>query len=463
MQNYLKLNKLDQKSWLYLAGCLGAVPLGNWVLKSPDTAGAILVGLVVVVCGLFSVARNQEDQKFLVRIFLVALLLRWVAAIFIYNTSCLNHLVGDATTYDFWGMELCRSWEGLRDPNNPLFKRITNINNSGWGMAYYVAAIYYVIGQNALAANFITACFGAASAVVVYKVVLLIIPQPRIARTAAVLVAATPSLVIWSSQAMKDGLIVFCLSMCAFYALKLREKLRLTNLFWLSLFLFCLFSLRHYVFYILFISIAGALILGAKKLSPLRITQGGALVVVIGVLFVYFGAQDIVEKNFDLKRIQAGRVWSAGVSNTGFGSDVDITDTRAALTYLPIGTAYVLLAPFPWMINSLGQVITLPELILWWLSIPFLIKGFWYAIRHHLSESLAICLFTIGLTLVYALYQSNVGTAYRHRSQLYVFFFIFISIGWELRRNAKLLKQAEKAHWYEQVRTRHTLNAPAAN
>lgn len=457
----LKLNTLGQRSGICFIGCLGAILLGNWVLKSPDAAVAILVGLVVAFCGLLSIAKSQDDRKFLVRLFLGALLLRWAVTIFIYNTTFLNHLIGDATTYDFWGLELCRSWEGLRDANNPLFKRITNVNSSGWGMGYYVAAIYYVIGQNALAANFITACFGAASAIVIYKVVLLIIPQPQVARTAAILVAVAPSMVIWSSQAMKDGLIVFCLSMSALYALKLREKIRLTSLFYLLFFLFCLFSLRHYVFYILFISIAGALILGAKKLSPIHIAQGGALVVIIGVLFVYFGAQDIVEKNFDLKRIQAGRVWSAGVSNTGFGSEVDITDTRAALSYLPLGTAYVLLAPFPWMINSLGQVITLPELILWWLSIPFLIKGFWYAIRHHLQESLAICLFTVGLTLVYALYQSNVGTAYRHRSQLYIFFFIFISIGWEMRRHAKLRRQAEKARWYEQIRNRHTRNVPA--
>ena len=67
-------------------------------------------------------------------------------------------------------------------------------------------------------------------------------------------------------------------------------------------------------------------------------------------------------------------------------------------------------------------------------------EGFWYSVRHRLKESFSIVIFTVGLTLVYALYQSNVGTAYRHRAQLYVFFFIFISIGLELRRKARLEK-----------------------
>jgi hypothetical protein len=51
----------------------------------------------------------------------------------------------------------------------------------------------------------------------------------------------------------------------------------------------------------------------------------------------------------------------------------------------------------------------------------------------------------MGLTLSYALYQSNVGTAYRHRAQLYVFFIIFISVGLELRREAKQKRRAQMA------------------
>lgn len=171
----------------------------------------------------------------------------------------------------------------------------------------------------------------------------------------------------------------------------------------------------------------------------------------------------MVERNLDLKRIQSGRAWSAKTANTGFGGDVDITDTKAAIRFLPLGVAYVLLAPFPWMIGNVRQLITLPELILWWLSLPLLIKGYWFAVRHRLRESFVLCLFTVGLTLVYALYQTNVGTAYRHRAQMYIFFIVFISIGWELRRNAKEMKAGEKARWYAQLRARQPLNAPATN
>ena len=40
-------------------------------------------------------------------------------------------------------------------------------------------------------------------------------------------------------------------------------------------------------------------------------------------------------------------------------------------------------------------------------------------------------------TLAYAAFQSNVGTAYRQRTQITMFFFILIGVGIEQKRNAR--------------------------
>ncbi|MFN2596547.1 MAG: hypothetical protein ABR563_05085, partial [Pyrinomonadaceae bacterium] len=45
-----------------------------------------------------------------------------------------------------------------------------------------------------------------------------------------------------------------------------------------------------------------------------------------------------------------------------------------------------------------------------------------------------ILLFTAMLTVAYSIFQGNVGTAYRQRSQLLVFYFIFVSVGFTLLR-----------------------------
>jgi hypothetical protein len=58
-------------------------------------------------------------------------------------------------------------------------------------------------------------------------------------------------------------------------------------------------------------------------------------------------------------------------------------------------------------------------------------------------------IFTTMLTLAYSVFQGNVGTAYRQRSQLLVFYFIFVAVGAVLlkeraedrRRQQQLAKQ----------------------
>ncbi len=52
------------------------------------------------------------------------------------------------------------------------------------------------------------------------------------------------------------------------------------------------------------------------------------------------------------------------------------------------------------------------------------------------------------LTISYSIFQGNVGTAYRQRTQIQVFLFIFIGVGWtiiqERRENQKILRQVKQ-------------------
>jgi 4-hydroxybenzoate polyprenyltransferase len=105
-----------------------------------------------------------------------------------------------------------------------------------------------------------------------------------------------------------------------------------------------------------------------------------------------------------------------------------------------LGTLYLLFAPFPWQLTSFRQAITMPEMLLWWASFPLLIIGLAYSAQHRLRQTSPILIFTILLTLSYSIIQGNVGTAYRQRSQLLVFYFIFVAVGYVLvkeRREGK--------------------------
>ncbi len=436
--------------------------MGYWLVDEYETGLGLLVGGLAGLLCMVTALPARGERRFLIRLLLLALALRWLVAYVLFSRG-LNSVIGpDSETYDYFGNNLNLAWQGLLDAN--MSSSMISTNRSGWGMYYYVAAIYFVIGRNPLAIQLINCALGAVTCLLVYRITMMIYPLPRVARIAAVITAVAPSMVLWTSQGLKESPIIFCLCLCTWLALRLCQRFRLKDFAGLGLTLFGLYSLRHYAFYIVFVAIAGALLFTMKKLTPTRALQGIVLVIILGLSFAYLGASEVAQKSFDLKTLQAGREWSAKVSATGYGGDVDVTDSRATMSYLPIGVMYVLFAPFPWEIRGGSQLMMLPEMLVWWAAFPFLFNGFWFMARRRLLSALPIVIFTLGLTLAYALFLTNVGTVHRQRSQLLVFFFVFVSIGWERWRLAKQVRQSYRRRTALPVRLpiRNHLGLPTA-
>ena len=73
-------------------------------------------------------------------------------------------------------------------------------------------------------------------------------------------------------------------------------------------------------------------------------------------------------------------------------------------------------------------------MLIWWSLFPLLVLGLWFTLKYRLRQALPILLFTTMLTLAYSIFQGNVGTAYRQRAQLLIFYFIFAAVGYVLLR-----------------------------
>jgi len=203
--------------------------------------------------------------------------------------------------------------------------------------------------------------------------------------------------------------------------------------------------LRFYVFYIVVLAITVAFILGRRRLTAQSFARQLIIMIVIGMALAYFGVSHYATQQFDaygsLRQLQMMRMDASQSAASGFGQDIDVSSPEGALSALPLGLSYLLLAPFPWQLASLRQIITLPEMLVWWSSIPLLIVGLIFTIKYRLREVAPILVFTTLLTLTYSILQGNVGTAYRQRAQLLIFYFVFVSIGFVLGRE----KREEKA------------------
>ena len=405
---------------------------GGVIFVQPTLAPSALA-----MCALVSLPttiiliRTRNDRAFLLRLFLLGLLVRMIIGTIILTAHLEDFFGGDANTYDMLGQSLVQSWHG-DDFHRQAYENFVSSGASAWGMLYLVAIVYELIGTNIFAIQLINASVGSATAIVVYFVAQTLFNNVRVSRVGAVLVAFFPSLILWSSQALKDGLIILALVLCILATVRLMEKITIRYVVILSLSLMALLSLRFYIFYMMAAAVAGSFIIGMKTLSAQSFIHRFVAAGAIGLAFTWFGVLRYAEVQFDryanLKTIQTSRE-DLATAGSGFGKDVDVGTAEGALSVIPMGVVYLLFAPFPWQFTTLRQSITLPEMIVWWLAFPLLVLGLWYSIRHRLREVSPIVMFTTMLTLAYSLFQGNVGTAYRQRSQLLVFYFIFVAVG----------------------------------
>ena len=419
--------------------------VGIMVLAPAEGGAAALVTVPLAALVGFMVFTIKEDSKFLLRLFIAALLVRLFVGTLIYGFHLQEFFGGDAFTYDFFGDALLRSWAGDKYYQTMVDLFTAGGRSSGWGMIYMVAAIYKVIGRNMLAIQFVNSVLGAATVPIAYLIALEIFPNKRMARTCALLSAFFPSMVLWSAQGLKDGPIIFLLVVSMLATLKLGERLSVKYLAALVLAMCSLITLRFYVFYIVVVAVPAAFILGRRPLSAKSFARQLIIMITIGVVLAYFGVSRYASAQFEtfgsLRNLQVMRQDAARTAQSGFGEDIDVSTPAGALGAVPLGFSYLLLAPFPWQFGSLRALITLPEMIVWWCCIPLLVMGLWLTIKHRVRQVAPILIFTVLLTLTYSVLQGNVGTAYRQRAQLLIFYFVFVAVGFVL---VKEKREAQK-------------------
>ena len=431
---------------LYLLLCVGIVlflpPLvvpylsDYGIFTAFDAAKAVLLCTALATIVSFFAYKRDIDGPLLLRLFVAGLIARIVIGLAIFAFRGQDFFGGDAITYDFYGNAQMLGWAGDKYYQVLANQFVRSGEGSGWGMVYIVAAVYGVIGRNMLAIQLMNAVFGAATAVVIYLCAQHVFQNSRVARIAGIAVAFYPSLVLWSAQGLKDGPIVFFLAIAILATLRLGEKLTAKYILVLLVALIALLALRFYVFYMICVAIAGAFIIGMQQITATSFARQFSAVILLGLALTYVGVTRSASIQFEhygsLERLQRSRLDQAVSAESGFGRDVDVSSTSGALSTIPVGIVYLLFAPFPWQITSLRQSITLPEMVIWWVSFPLLVLGLWFTIRYRLRMASPILIFTVMLTLSYSVFQGNVGTAYRQRAQLLVFYFIFVAVGFVL-------------------------------
>ena len=396
---------------------------------------AFYTGKATLLCTAFAALagwyayRQDQHGSYLLQIFIAALLVRLIVASLIFANYSQEFFGGDAFTYDFLGQTQLQAWAG-----DSYAKVLLGNRMSGWGMQYFVGSVYAIVGRNMLATQFLNAVMGAVTAVVVFIAAQEVFTNIRVSKLAAAGIAFYPSLILWSAQGLKDGPIVFLLALAILATLKLGQNFTVKYVVVLICTLLVLLSLRFYVFYMIATAVGGALVIGSRQFSAISFIRQFAILVVLAVTLTYFGVPKFASEQYEtfgnLEKVERSRKDMARRGESGYGEDSDVSTVDGAISNVPLGMVYLMFAPFPWQLTSLRQAITIPEMIVWWASFPMMMLGMWFSMRYRLRMIAPILIFTTLLSLAYSVFQGNVGTAYRQRSQLLVFYFIFVAVGY---------------------------------
>ncbi|HME74015.1 MAG TPA: hypothetical protein VKM54_29765, partial [Myxococcota bacterium] len=303
------------------------------------------------------------------------------------------------------------------------------------------AAIFTVVGPVPLAATFLNGALGAGCTVLAWSLARAIGGEIA-ARYAALLTAFFPSLVLWSSLNLKDALAVAAILVCVRGAQRLYARFSIGPVAAITLGLAVLGELRGYLALVVAAALAVAIVV--PRLGGRRAPVSIAAMLALGTLImVWVGPIEGLGDEASLESLdRARRELAFGASAYQGGADISTPST--ALSFLPIGLGYFLLAPAPWQVWNTRQLLTLPEMLAWYALLPQVVAGFLFAIRRRFGAALPLASFALFGTISYALVESNLGTAYRHRAQVLVLFLVFGAIGLAERKAAASLRTLPK-------------------
>jgi len=372
------------------------------------------------------------EAAFLAGVFAGAFAVRAASSVALHATGWWEYLGGDEQTFDSNGQVFARWLAG----DSPYMLRSRFLGSHEVGYFYLVGSAYYVFGVTKAVPLFLTCVVGAATVYPVHALAAHLGGRVA-ARRAAHLVAWFPSLVLWSSLMVRDSMVLFFLAAALLAAYHLRRRFSVPRLAALLVCLAAVATLRTYIFLLVSVSLAASLVLGQRNVFR-ALATGGLLMLAVVAAFQSTGVGTSEMERANLEFLHRQRVLNAmGTTIAGsMGTDVDISTPTAALTYLPVGLAYFYFSPFPWQIGSPRQVLALVDLLVWYSILPSVFAGFASLVRRRLRAILPLLLVVIGISVLYALVEGNIGIIFRHRAQIIVPLCAVAGVGLAMRRRA---------------------------
>ncbi|MFA5410251.1 MAG: glycosyltransferase family 39 protein [Candidatus Omnitrophota bacterium] len=404
----------------------------------------IFIPLLFVLAFIFvgaSLARfgDKDNWRPLYKIFLSGLFLRLLIcmALAVVSYKIAGHpffLGADDYGNGLMASELVRIWK--ETGQLPLPKSLPWMLMAGdMTYAYALSRLYYFLGEYPLMPLFINCSFGALSIILIYLIGKEIYNH-KVGLGAAAFFTLWPSVVLWSTQNLKEALTIFLILAIFYCVIKLRNGGQiLAHWATASFAFFLLMKIRTPIAFFILFSLYFSLPFFAKQgrnraLFILSFFTISAFFIII----IYYMINKFTLELFDLTlnrflaSLQVMRINKMYAAESFFLKDIDISKPLNLLLNLPSFLAYIYFAPFPWQAIKPARIFASVEMLIWAFFSLAALKGILLSIRYKFKESVTILIFLLIMTFVFV-GEGNIGTLFRHRAFIWPFLFLMTSTG----------------------------------
>lgn len=448
----IKGNRINFLLLMAISLCSIFMPLP---LLSPILILLFGIMLSILVISVFA----PEDFRFLFNIFLLGFFVRAFLSFWFYIVSFTiktNYSPGfffpnDGYAYSLQGWEILRFAERgieltmknyLTNPNVHIVSGNISIYD------FFTSFVYSFTGYSPLSLFFISSLAGSLAALFIYLISKELFSK-NVARISCAFAFFWPSFILWSTQNLKEPMIAmftFMLLWSLFYVYRrlapgflLLSIISTLVLFKIGMpYLVIVASMTFFAISFLFINY-----LSKSKLITLLIMifLCAALVIILKdkvVSFIFEKSAYQMNKDSVLEFLNFHRSVRAH-GRLQFLKSVDISSIGKAIAFTPLGLLYALFAPFPWQLGSMMQIMAIPETILFYILVPFTIKGIVFAYRQRFNQNFLLFSIIFGFLLFLALVEGNTGTLFRHRLIAFYLLLMYASVGIFLKKK-KVIK-----------------------
>ena len=326
-------------SWLLCRATSGGIVLSTAVLTAYGLRCALAVLLFIVSAYQLPVLENlQLGQGF------------WAFA-------------PDSRTYHLHAVEIADALRaGTEIP--PLFDTSGEPVSSPRDFFLFTAFLYRVLGAHALYVPLLNAVFWSAVSILSYGLARRLNGHEA-GLIAALLVSFWPSTYIWSSQILKDSLVIFLL-VSAFVLVTSfwngRRRKGVAALVPLALVVFLLAGLRYYLVPIFVVAIGAAVLAAACRRQGAQVARGCILMALLAAAFVLARSVDPISffspsRSSFSEPADAGQLRKPGIDSVVgiLGLDqltrqdkLGLRGFGGLMASVPLGVARAMFAPFPW-------------------------------------------------------------------------------------------------------------------